>query len=77
MAPEMGNKKAAGPAETPHIVASSVGMDVKPSRIGELKVKFAGVTKALRSALAEMAGRFPGGPRVQTNAAKHNMTLSW
>ena len=46
----MGNK-AAGPAKTPHVVAYSVGMDVKPGGIVELKVKLAGGTKALRSAL--------------------------
>ena len=50
----MGNK-VARPAETPYIVADAVGMDVKPSSIVELKVKLAGGTEALKSALTGMA----------------------
>ena len=48
---------AAGPAMTPRTVTRSAEVDVKLKRIGELKVKFAGVSKALRPTLLEMAGR--------------------
>ena len=76
----MGNK-AAGPAETPYLVANAVGMNVKPSRIVELEVKVAGGTKALGTVLTEKARRNVPGEKgvagVQTKAAKHNTTLSW
>ncbi|KAL9136597.1 MAG: hypothetical protein Q9175_002189 [Cornicularia normoerica] len=70
MAPRKGQKKAAGPAKTPRTITRSAGMEVKFNRIGELKVKFAGVTKALRPALAEMEGRTSqqsGHPAYQTD----------
>lgn len=52
-----GKKKAAGPAKNPRIITKCAEMEAKVQQIGELKVKFAGVAKALRPALAEMAGR--------------------
>lgn len=57
MAPKKAKKKAAGPAKTPRTIARSAEMEARLNRIGELKEKFAGVAKALRPALAEMAGR--------------------
>ena len=57
MATKKDEKKAARPAKTPRTVTRSAEMEVKLKRIGELKVKFAGVGKALRPALIELAGR--------------------
>ena len=50
-------KNTAGPAKTPRSVTRSADMEDKVQRIEELKAKFAGVGKALRPALIEMAGR--------------------
>ncbi len=57
MALKKGKKKAAGPAKIPRTDTRSAEMDAKLKRIGELKAKFAGVAKAVRPALVEMAGR--------------------
>ena len=57
MAPEKDEKNAAGPAKTPRTFTRSADMEAKVTRIKELKAKFAGVGKALRPALIEMAGR--------------------
>ena len=57
MALKKGTKKAAGPAKSRRTTTRSAGMDARLKRIGELKAKFAGVAKALRPALAEMAER--------------------
>ena len=45
MAPKMGKKKAAGPAETTRTITRSAGVEAKVRRIEDLKVKFAGVGK--------------------------------
>ena len=57
MAPEKDQKNAAGPIKTPHTITRSADTEAKLKRIKELKAKFAGVGKALRPALIEMAGR--------------------
>lgn len=57
MAPEKAEKNAAVPAKTPHSITKPADMEAKLKRIKELKAKFAGVGKALRPALIEMAGR--------------------
>ena len=57
MAPEKDEKNATGPAKTLRTVTRSADMETKVKRIKELKAKFAGVGKALRPALIEMAGR--------------------
>lgn len=57
MAPRKGKKRAAGPAQTPRTITKSAEMKAKLDRFRELKARFAGVAKALRPALAEMAGR--------------------
>ena len=56
MAPEKDKKNAAGPAKTPHTITRSADTEAKLKRTKELKAKFAGVGKALRPALIEMAG---------------------
>lgn len=57
MAPRKGRKKAAGLAKIHRTMTRSAEMEAKIERIEELKMKFAGVAKALRPALVEMAGR--------------------
>lgn len=57
MAPKKGRKKATGPTKTPRTIARSAEFETKLNRLGELKVKFAGVAKALKPALAELAAR--------------------
>ena len=57
MVPEKDEKNAAGPAKTPHTMTRSADTEAKLKRTKELKAKFAGVGKALRPALIEMAGR--------------------
>lgn len=57
MAPKREKKKATRLTKTPRIIERSVEMETKLTRLGELKGKFAGVVKALRPALAELAGR--------------------
>lgn len=57
MAPKKGKKKGAGPTKTPRTITRSTEMETKLNLLGELKVRFAGVAKALRPALAELAGR--------------------
>ena len=57
MAPRKSKKKAAGRPTSPHAITRCAETEAKRHRIGELKVNFARVAKALRPALAEMAGR--------------------
>ena len=59
MAPEKDEKNAAGSAKTSRTIIRSADMEAKLKRVKELKAKFAGVGKALRPALIEMAGRTP------------------
>ena len=57
MAPKKDEKKAAGPAKTLRTTTRFAEVEAKLKRIEELKVNFAGVGKALKPALVEMAGR--------------------
>ena len=57
MAPRKSKKQAAGPAKAPRTITRPAELEANLKRFRELKAKFAGVAKALRPALAEMAGR--------------------
>ena len=57
MAPKKGKKKGAGPTKTRRTITRSTKMETKLNLLGELEMRFAGVAKALRPALAELAGR--------------------
>ena len=57
MAPRKSKKPAAGPAEALRTITRPAELEANLKRFRELKARFAGVAKALRPALAEMAGR--------------------
>ena len=57
MALKKDKRKATGPAKIPRTNTRSAEMDAKLKRIGELKAKFAGIAKAVRPALTELARR--------------------